>query len=78
MAENRPFGFEVLDIRIGGVKQRLLSTARRVEDYLSGRICCLDELEADRMVLDERENPPYATLPLYDNSWKSMVTAGTI
>ncbi len=78
MAENRPFGFEVLDIRIGGVKQRLLSTARRVEDYLSGKILCLDELEADRMVLDGRENPPYATLPLYDNSWKSMVTAGTI
>lgn len=78
MAENRPFGWEVQDIRIGGIKQRLLSAADRVEDYLSKRIERLEELEEERMVLDGRENPPYHTLPLYDNSWKSMVTAGVI
>lgn len=78
MEENRPAGWEVQDIRIGGVRQRLLSAAERVEDYLAGRVERLEELEESRMVLDERENPPYATLPLYDNSWKSMVTAGVI
>lgn len=78
MAENRPFGWEVQDIRIGGIRQRLLTAADRVEAYLEGRVTCLEELEEERMKLDERENPPYKTLPLYDNSWKGMVTAGVI
>lgn len=78
MSENRPFGWEVQDIRISGVRQRLLSTADRVEDYLTGKVERLEELEEERLVLDERENPPYRTLPLYDNLWKSMVTAGVI
>lgn len=78
MEENRPFGWEVQDIRIAGIRQRLLSTAQRMEDYLAGKESRLEELETKRQVLDDRENPPYATLPLSDNSWKNMVTAGVI
>lgn len=78
MEENRPFGWEVQDIRIAGIRQRLLSAAQRMEDYLAGKESRLEELESERLVLDDRENLPYATLPLSDNSWKSMVTAGVI
>ena len=73
--ENRPFGWEVLDIRLGGVKARLESAAQRVTDYLQGRTARIEELEEPRLVLDERENPGYRTLPLSDNNWKNISTA---
>ena len=73
--ENRPFGWEVLDIRLGGVKARLDSAAQRVTDYLQGRTARIEELEEPRLVLDERENPGYRTLPLSDNNWKNISTA---
>ena len=73
--ENRPFGWEVLDIRLGGVKARLDSAAERLEDYLEGRAERIEELEEPRLLLDERENPGHRTLPLSDNSWKNISTA---
>lgn len=73
--ENRPFGWEVLDIRLGGVKARLDSAAERLNDYLEGRTERIEELEEPRLLLDERENPGYRTLPLSDNNWKNISTA---
>lgn len=46
MLENKAFGFEVQTIRIGGLRQRLLETKERIQDYLEGRIPQMDELEA--------------------------------
>lgn len=76
--ENKSFGFEVQDIRLAGVEARLKSAAARIEDYLEGRVLRLEELEEVRLLLDERENPGYRTLPLSDNQWSKMVTAGII
>ena len=42
---NKPFGFEVQDIRIGGLKERLRTAQIRIVDYLSGHIDRLEELE---------------------------------
>lgn len=77
-AENKSFGWEVLDIRLGGVCARLESVRQRVTDYLEGRISCLEELEEERLVLDERINPGYRTLPLSDNNWKLIATASVM
>ena len=77
-AENKSFGWEVLDIRLGGVCARLESVQQRVTDYLEGRISCLEELEEERLVLDERINPGYRTLPLSDNNWKLIATASVM
>ena len=74
-AENRPFGWEVLDVRLGGVKARLESAKWRVTDYLEGRAARLEELEEPRLLLDERDNPGHRTLPLSDNNWKHIATA---
>ena len=74
-AENRPFGWEVLDVRLGGVKARLESAKWRVTDYLEGRAARLEELEEPRLLLDERDNPGHRTLPLSDNNWKHFATA---
>ena len=39
MRYNKPFGWEALDIRYGGIYARMESTKERINDYLSGNIC---------------------------------------
>jgi len=47
--EYKPIGWEVIDIRHGGVAARLETAIARVDDYLSGRIECIEELEEARL-----------------------------
>ena len=42
--ENKPQGFEIMDIRLGGLKQRVLSCKRRIEQYINGEISEIPEL----------------------------------
>ncbi len=61
MADAKPFGYELLDIRSGGVITRLKSAGRRIERYLAGDIMRLEELEETRLPYfaigrDRREN----------------------
>lgn len=48
--ENKPHGFDVQDLRLGGLKQRLLSTQQKLIDYLNGSINRIEEL--DEPILD--------------------------
>ncbi len=43
--ENKPHGFEVQDMRLGGLMQRLKHCRERLENYLSGKEEVLPELE---------------------------------
>jgi len=45
--ENKPHGFDVQDIRIGGLKQRIISCRERLEQLLAGEISVIEELEED-------------------------------
>ncbi len=45
MAENKPHGFEVQEIRLGGLSLRLESCARTIRSYLAGELDRLEELE---------------------------------
>lgn len=45
----KPFGWEVLDIRYGGLVNRLESAALRLLDYTEGRIARIEELEQERL-----------------------------
>ena len=45
MKENKPFGFEVQDIRLGGMKARLLHCKERIEKYLKSELESIPELE---------------------------------
>lgn len=49
MEINKPLGWEVLDIRYGGLLARLDTTILRLEDYLNGRVDRIDELEQERL-----------------------------
>ncbi|SFB54088.1 Glycosyl hydrolase family 20, catalytic domain [Cohnella sp. OV330] len=46
----KPFGWEVLDIRYGGVTNRLDTAARRLIAYADGRLPRIEELEQERLV----------------------------
>ena len=47
MKERKTFGFEVQDIRIGGLLQRIKRCKRTLENYLDGKIDKIEELEQE-------------------------------
>lgn len=51
--DNKPHGFDVQDIRMGGLQRRIESCIERLEKYLSGEIEKIEELEEE--ILNEFE-----------------------
>ena len=49
LAENKSFGFEITQFRIGGLLFRLESSARTLKEYLSGKRERIDALERKRL-----------------------------
>lgn len=49
MKQHKPIGWEILDIRYGGVIIRCETAIERISDYLNGKISNLEELEEDRL-----------------------------
>ena len=49
MKDNKGFGFEVMDLRFGGMAARCQTVAAVLEDYLSGKIEHIYELEEERL-----------------------------
>lgn len=45
MYENKAFGWEVQEIRLGGLEARLVGCLNRLEEFLAGKIECIEELE---------------------------------
>lgn len=45
--ENKPHGFDVQDLRLGALIQRLTSCRRRLLDYVNGKVANIPELEAE-------------------------------
>lgn len=71
--ENKPHGFEVQDVRLGGLTQRARSCRMRLQEFCDGKIDRLEELE--EALLDfcaGRTRKMSATF----NDWNELVTAG--
>ena len=51
--ENKPFGFEVQDIRFGGLMQRIKACRQQLIDYCAGKVQSISELEEDLLPLQE-------------------------
>lgn len=49
MSENKPHGFDMQDIRIGGALQRLESCKERIISYCKGELDSIPELEEQRL-----------------------------
>ena len=79
MTYNKPFGWEIFDIRYGGLISRFETCKDRLVDYLSGTVQRLEELEAERLRIDGTNNPDTI---LGDHmlwrSYQSYVTAGIL
>lgn len=56
MIENKPHGFDVEDIRLGGLRQRLISCKERLIAYVHHEIDKIEELEEDLLPFDGIDN----------------------
>lgn len=66
--ENKPNGFELHDIRLGGLKQRIKHCQNRVSDYINGEILEVSELE--EVLLDPLGNGTmYNQQAIYSKLW---------
>ena len=69
--ENKPFGFEIHDARLGGLIMRLNSCKERLKEYADGKIDKIDELE--EKILPYREKPT-----LYFNIYRRLISVSEI
>ncbi|WP_077328941.1 beta-N-acetylhexosaminidase [Virgibacillus siamensis] len=76
LTTNKPFGWEVLDIRYGGVIARLNTAKDRLTDYLDGKVDSLEELETERLYHDAPWVMPGGTLGR--NTYHRIVTASAL
>lgn len=79
MQYNKPFGWEVHDIRYGGLLSRFRTTKLRLQAYLTGAIDHIEELEAVRERFDGKPD----TAERFDggflwNPYRSLSTAGIL
>lgn len=72
MKDAKPFGYELLDIKLGGVLTRLASHKRRLESYLDGKLGRLEELEQERMPYFD--DPQGAQDVMRENRWHYIVS----
>lgn len=74
---NKPHGFDMQDIRLGGLIRRVKHCLWRLEEYAAGRTEKIEELEEP--VLDYRSAPDAPPPgPVCFNSWINTVTANVI
>ncbi len=52
MAHNKPFGYEIIESYIGTMMMRFDTARKRIESYLSGELCRIEELESVRLPYD--------------------------
>ena len=75
LRDNKPFGFEVQDIRLGGLMQRVISCRERLTDLLEGRIGRIEELEEEQ--LEYRAGRDGQPAPVF-NVWKEIVSPSVV
>lgn len=76
MRENKPHGFDVQDIRLGGLARRVRSCRERLLQYLDGKLARIEELEEP--MLHHSGNPDAPSGPASFNSWGSNASANVI
>ena len=77
LKENKVFGLDTVDIRMGGLLQRIKRAESRIEDYLAGSITRIDELEVELLPFnDSYGDKDFAATTA--NQWHTIATASTI
>ena len=57
--ENKAFGWEIHDIRIAGVRSRILSCQARIKAYLDGELETIEELDVELLPAEDRNGFMY-------------------
>ncbi|MBQ6698276.1 MAG: beta-N-acetylhexosaminidase [Oscillospiraceae bacterium] len=74
--ENQIIGLDSLDLKLGGVLRRLEVSAGRLNNYLSGKVDKLDELERERLPFMPCKDPEHPVVN--NNVWVKNVTANVL
>lgn len=74
--DNKPNGFEVQDIRLGGLIMRLKNCKQRLLDYIEGKENALSELE--QPLLDVSGSTEFSKKITVLNDWKTNVSVNII
>jgi len=74
--ENKPHGFDVQDIRLGGLMRRLKTAQESVSAYLSGELKSIEELE--EVLLDFFGKSEIEKKIICYNSWSDMASANPL
>lgn len=78
MTENKGFGFEVMDIRLGGLIARTDTVALLLRDYLDGKVERIYELEEDRLPFDGKRFWSDGEYALVLNKWYDAYTVNDL
>ncbi|MBS4207921.1 beta-N-acetylhexosaminidase [Bacillus sp. FJAT-50079] len=73
---NKPFGWEVIDIRYGGILARIETTQHRLSQWIDGLIDKIEELEEKRLYFEGPYVMPKGTIGR--NLYHRIVTAGSL
>lgn len=74
--ESRPWGFQVQDARLGGLRQRMLHCREILNDYLSGKTDRVPELEEE--ILPAYKFDPECDDVFTFNNWSAIVTTNVM
>ncbi len=78
-AECKANGYEVLDLRMGGLESRTKTCIRRIELYLDGQLDALEELEGERLTMDCRTDEEVAdSETMCNNFWIPPFSASIV
>ncbi|MBR6322339.1 MAG: beta-N-acetylhexosaminidase [Lachnospiraceae bacterium] len=73
MTDNKPFGFDLQDIRLGALSMRVTEAQEQLHEYLEGKISAIPELEEERLPYEEI--PEDGDVTLAQNCWKRLATS---
>ena len=79
VAECKANGYEVLDLRLGGLESRIRTSIRRINLYLDGQIDRIEELDEARLIIDCRPDDFYGDTEGYcNNFWIPAFSASIV
>lgn len=78
LKENKIFGFDVQDIRFGALRARLVYTSDVINDFISGKVSVIPELDVEPLYMDCREENTDKPSYIFCNDWKQLVTVNTL
>ncbi|MBR2566072.1 MAG: beta-N-acetylhexosaminidase [Paenibacillus sp.] len=77
LEENKIFGLDVFDLRMGGLVQRIQTAMSRIHAYLEGTVTELEELEQEILYFDGNDHDG-GTKAISANLWHTIATPSVI